>query len=235
MFSFCSFSQRDFTFCYGSIALTIFDGGNAEMVRYNSSGTVVSRVKGSFDLYGKGQSTEVLKIQFQGTEYRYDLIRDGYGNPSMIYDSQMREYKICKTSNSSNIKVIEPNNDLNFFIGSHKLPNSDLIVTVSKENGKLVGTVSKNGKILSFKTSCGLTSKFTQVMLENNADETVIFLTPINCKLEIDKDSAWPVYIDLTRGDSAFYDERNPFYYLKVYLKSDEIRAGGTVKKVNHN
>ncbi len=95
------FSQKDFTFCYSSIAVTIFDGGNAEMVRYNSSGSVVSKVTGTFDLYGKGSPTEVLKIQFQGNEYRYDLIRDGFGSPSKIFDNQGREYNLCKTSKSS--------------------------------------------------------------------------------------------------------------------------------------
>lgn len=91
------FSQRDFTFCYSSIAVTIFDGGNAEMVRYNSSGSIVSKVTGTFDLYGKGSPTEVLKIQFQGNEYRYDLIRDGRGTPSLIIDNQGRKYSLCKT------------------------------------------------------------------------------------------------------------------------------------------
>jgi hypothetical protein len=92
-----SYSQKDFTFCYGSIAVTIYDGGNAEMVRYNSSGSIVSKVTGKFDLYGKGSSTEVLKIQFQGNEYRYDLIRDGRGVPSLILDNQSRKYTLCKT------------------------------------------------------------------------------------------------------------------------------------------
>ncbi len=96
-----SFSQKNYTFCYNSIAVTIFSGGDAEMVRYNSSGNIVSRVKGTFDLYGKGESTELLKIQFQGNEYRYDLIRDGYGTPAKIYDGQMREYQLCKTTSSS--------------------------------------------------------------------------------------------------------------------------------------
>lgn len=100
-FAIDSFSQKDFTFCYGSISVTMFGGGNAEMVRYNSSGSIVSRVTGTFDLYGKGSPTEVLKIQFQGKEYRYDLIRDGYGNPSKIFDNQGREYNLCKTSKSS--------------------------------------------------------------------------------------------------------------------------------------
>ena len=100
-FAIDSFSQKDFTFCYGSISVTMFGGGNAEMVRYNSSGSIVSRVTGTFDLYDKGNPTEVLKIQFQGKEYRYDLIRDGYGNPSKIFDNQGREYNLCKTTKSS--------------------------------------------------------------------------------------------------------------------------------------
>lgn len=98
--SFKSFSQKDYTFCYGSIALTIFDGGDAEMIRYNSSRNAVSKVKGTFDLYGKGNSTELLKILFQGTEYRYDLIRDGFGTPSVVIDGQGRRYVLCKTKDS---------------------------------------------------------------------------------------------------------------------------------------
>lgn len=70
------------------------------MVRYNSSGSIVSKVTGTFDLYGKGSPTEVLKIQFQGNEYRYDLIRDGFGSPSKIFDNQGRSYNLCKTSKS---------------------------------------------------------------------------------------------------------------------------------------
>jgi len=107
-FTIDSFSQKDFTFCYGSISVTMFGGGNAEMVRYNSSGSIVSRVTGTFDLYGVGNPTEVLKIQFQGNEYRYDLIRDGYGNPSKIFDNQGREYNLCKTSKSSSNNNYEP-------------------------------------------------------------------------------------------------------------------------------
>ena len=107
-FTIDSFSQKDFTFCYGSISVTMFGGGNAEMVRYNSSGSIVSRVTGTFDLYGKGSPTEVLKIQFQGNEYRYDLIRDGYGNPSKIFDNQGREYNLCKTTKSSTSNNYEP-------------------------------------------------------------------------------------------------------------------------------
>jgi hypothetical protein len=95
--SFKTYSQsKDYTFCYGPIALTLFDGGSAEMVRFNIDGRIVSKVSGIFDLYGKGYPTEVLKIQFKGSEYRYDLIRDGYGAPSKIFDNQGREYLMCK-------------------------------------------------------------------------------------------------------------------------------------------
>ena len=95
--SFKTYSQsKDYTFCYGPIALTLLDGGNAEMIRFNSERRIVSKVTGTFDLYGKGYPTEVLKVQFKGNEYRYDLIRDGYGTPSKIFDNQGREYFMCK-------------------------------------------------------------------------------------------------------------------------------------------
>lgn len=107
LISFYSFSQTNYTFCYGSIAVTLLDGGNAEMVRYNSSGSIVSRVNGTFDLYGKGSPTETLKINFQGTEYRYDLIRDGFGKPAKIFDNQMREYNLCKSTKSSTSDYVD--------------------------------------------------------------------------------------------------------------------------------
>jgi hypothetical protein len=107
LLSFYSFSQTNYTFCYGSIAVTLLDGGNAEMVRYNSSGSIVSRVNGTFDLSGKGSPTETLKINFQGTEYRYDLIRDGFGKPAKIFDNQMREYNLCKSSKSSTSDYVD--------------------------------------------------------------------------------------------------------------------------------
>ncbi len=96
------FCQSNFTFCYGPIAVTMLDGGKAVMVRFDNSGKVLSRVVGDFNLYGKGDPTEVLKINFEGTEYRYDLIRDGFGKPSLIIDSQGRKYNMCKSNESSN-------------------------------------------------------------------------------------------------------------------------------------
>jgi len=101
LFSFISiysYCQTNYTFCYGPVSITMIGGGNAEMVRYNSSGSIVSRETGTFDLYGAGGRTEVLKVQFQGKEYRYDLIRDGYGKPSIIIDIQGRKYNICKST-----------------------------------------------------------------------------------------------------------------------------------------
>jgi hypothetical protein len=100
IFALSAFSQgRDFTFCYGSISVTIFDGGRAEMVRYNQSGVVIKTLSGEFNLYGIGNPTELLKITFSGSseEYRYDLIRDGKGTPSLIIDGQGNKYKLCKT------------------------------------------------------------------------------------------------------------------------------------------
>ncbi len=99
--SFNTFSQKDYTFCYSTIAVSMLDGGKSVMVRYDNSGKIVSQITGEFDLYGKGGPTEILKIKFQGNEYRYDLIRDGLGIPSIIIDNQGRKYNICKSTSFS--------------------------------------------------------------------------------------------------------------------------------------
>lgn len=113
LFYFVSYSQgRDFTFCYGNISVTIFDGGLAEMTSYSLTGTPIKVISGEYGIYGKGGPTELLKIQFAGNEYSYDLIRDGRGTPSLIIDRQGRKYDLCKTS-KSNVTTQSPEEYLN--------------------------------------------------------------------------------------------------------------------------
>ena len=132
-----TYCQTNYTFCYGSISITMIGGGNAEMVRYNSSGSVVKRETGTFNLYGAGGRTEVLKIQFQGKEYRYDLIRDGYGKPSIIIDIEGRKYNIC---NSTSVESSQSGSISNF-LSEPKYPKeylSDFIIVdkfaITKQN-----------------------------------------------------------------------------------------------------
>ncbi len=236
-----SFSQSDFSFCYGSISLTIFDGGQAEMVRYNPGGSVASRVTGTFNLYGKGGPTEVLKIQFKGTEYRYELIRDGYGTPSKIFDNQGREYNLCKTTkaNSGNNNT-HPNNDLGFFTGTFTIPKGNIKVVVSNANGRLSAVVYKSGKLYNFKTSCGQISKFSQQGgILNDRGDVKIYLIPNGCNEPEDPDKGKPNVIILRRCDNSVYFSKEYFPkeqydYLNLKIKSSDLDYSETVKKVFH-
>ncbi len=232
--SFKSFSQSDYTFCYGSIAVTIFDGGDAEMIRYNSSGNAVSKVKGTLDLFGKGYSTEVLKILFQGTEYRYDLIRDGYGKPSKIFDNQMREYNLCKEKkvNSQDNTTLTGHN-LSFFTGTYFIPKDKIKVIIKTVNGRLSASVYKNGQLYNFNTSCGKISNFVQEgEPEYRGDLTDIYLTPINCNEEADPSRWKPNYIQFNRN--KVIPISGPQYYsLDIFIRSNGLKINGWgVKKV---
>ena len=89
--------NNNYTFCYGSIAVTLFDGGTSVMIRYNSAGKIVSRVSGEWTKYSSGgYEPDLIKIIFQGNEYKYNLIKDGRGIPSELYDNQSRRYTLCK-------------------------------------------------------------------------------------------------------------------------------------------
>ena len=94
-------NSQNTNFCYGSITVCLIDGGTAIMTRKGTSGNIVSKITGTYDLYGKGNSTETLQIRFKGIIYRYDLIRNGYGSPSVLIDNQGRKYDICSSSSVS--------------------------------------------------------------------------------------------------------------------------------------
>lgn len=235
--SFCAFSQKNYTFCYGAISLTLFDGGNAEMVRYNSSGTAVSRVKGSYNLYGEGSPTETLKINFQGTEYRYELIRDGFGTPSKLFDSQTREYSLCKATKPSNVDNSSANN-MSFFTGTFVLPQDKIKVVITSNSGKLNGVAYKNGKLYNFQTTCGQASKFTQEgEPEIRQSLTRIYLTPNGCNEPETYGIGKPNYISLEKDDNGLSfpnDPKQRFYYLNLTIKVGDFFSSGSVKEVKY-
>lgn len=229
------YAQRDHTFCYGAISLTLFDGGKAEMIRYNSSRVVVSRVLGEYDLYGKGSPTEVLKINFQGTEYRYDLIRDGMGNPSKLYDNQMREYTICKSSQSTstpnNTSSSNNPNSEDFVIGTFDIPEKKMKIKIFKESGVLTAEVYQQNSLFKFNTKCGLIS--TMVFHEKVSKSGLgmdIYLTPKGCSEPEDPATWKPNFIML----SSYKDEyvsKCSILDISIYSSSNKILSK-TVKKI---
>lgn len=100
-FTFNSFSQEyDYTFCLGRIKVVLKADGSATQSLINTNGGIQSFVSGNYDKYNEGSPTEIVKINFKGTEYRYDLIKNGQGVPSLIIDAQGRKYPLCKYEKS---------------------------------------------------------------------------------------------------------------------------------------
>lgn len=94
LISFSSFSQEyDFTFCLGKIKLVLNFDGSAIQTLQNSSGGVQSIVTGNYDKFEGAPA--IVKINFKGTEYRYNLFQNNQGIPSMIIDAQGRQYLLC--------------------------------------------------------------------------------------------------------------------------------------------
>lgn len=101
LFSINSFSQEfDYTFCLGRIKLVLNSDGSASQTLSNSVGGAQSFISGNFEIYNQGMPSEIIKINFKGIEYRYDLIKNGQGIPSMLIDAQGRNYTLCKYSKS---------------------------------------------------------------------------------------------------------------------------------------
>jgi hypothetical protein len=203
-----SFSQnKDYTFCYQSIALTIFDGGTSEMIRYNSNGIIVSRVNGEWvrNTRGGGQP-DLIKMTFQGNEYRYDLIKDGRGIPSKLYDNQMREYTLCNSfkssseTNQSTPKSGNPKDD-GFIIGTYNIPKENMKIVVSKTSGELKVVAYKSGKILKFNTSCGLISNCVVGEVHPFDGGRVIYLYPEGCTEDEIPHMGRPNYISIDAQD----------------------------------
>ncbi len=99
---------KDYTFCWGSIALTLVDGGKAIQVRYGTGGVILKTVKGEWDAYNDG-NPQTIKITFEGSEqvYTYSMIRDGFGEPAKMFDGNGREYALCKSKESKSLVSIE--------------------------------------------------------------------------------------------------------------------------------
>ena len=94
---------KDYTFCYGSIALTLYDGGSAKQVKFGNGGTIIKSFSGRWTAYGSPNDMpgQTIKISLNGETFSYVLIRDGNGTPSLIFDSQGRKYNLCKQNSSS--------------------------------------------------------------------------------------------------------------------------------------
>ena len=119
----------DYTFCLNDISVTFYSGGNAEMIRYGSNKKIVKKVTGTWTAYGSendmpGQTIKVTYTSNSSEEFSYILIRDGYGNPSVLVDGQGRRYKLCKTSGTSTA------NDKYFgFSGPEKTVGETLVIS----------------------------------------------------------------------------------------------------------
>lgn len=96
----------DYTFCYGSIAVTLNEGGRAKQMRYGTNGAILKTVTGEWTAYGypTDMPGQTIKIKYSESseEFSYVLVRDGAGNPSVLIDGQGRRYTLCKTSVSKN-------------------------------------------------------------------------------------------------------------------------------------
>ena len=95
---------KDYTFCLGSISVTLKDGGPAIMNRYSIDGQLILSLGGEWTAYGSPNDMpgQTIRIKYNGSSelFRYDLIRDGFGNPSVLIDGNGRNYKLCNTSSS---------------------------------------------------------------------------------------------------------------------------------------
>jgi hypothetical protein len=92
---------KDYTFCLSNVSVTLFDGGRAEQLIYGTDKSVLKRFSGEWTAGGSGP-TQTIKIIYtvSPTEFSYELVRDGYGVPSVLIDGQGRNYTLCKTADS---------------------------------------------------------------------------------------------------------------------------------------
>ena len=89
--------------------MTLYDVGSSKQVRYGNGGAIIKSVSGKWTAYGSPNDMpgQTIKISFNGSTFTYVLIRDGYGRPSAIYDSQGRKYTLCKSSASNSSRTLE--------------------------------------------------------------------------------------------------------------------------------
>jgi hypothetical protein len=173
--------DNDYTFCYGSIAVTLFGNGDAKQVRFGVNGIVVKTVLGKWSAYGTGDP-QLIRIKYDGAEleYTYQLIHDGLGKPNVLMDGEGRQYRLCKKSNSESLQ--NGSVPIKLFCGKFQDQDNDIAITISEDKGKLIATAVKNGKVISAKFKCGNSSKFQGQIVDYGVpiswDE--ILFTPIN-------------------------------------------------------
>ena len=118
-----SFGEKDYTFCWGSISVTLNYNYSAKQVRYGAGGTIIKAVNGNWKAYGNG-GMKTIKIIYNESseEFSYTLIYDGLGNPSVLVDGQARQYELCKTkqSNQEGDEVAELQNRLKMWDESRR-------------------------------------------------------------------------------------------------------------------
>jgi hypothetical protein len=154
-------ANNDYTYCYQAIAVTLFAGGNAKQVRYGANRTILKTVTGEWTAYGSPSDVpgQTIKILFNGdpTEYSYTLIRNGYGDPSVLIDGMGRRYTLCKTQKSMNSGNENSNSDkfmpyltdeainrINKAYDNKKIPSLDIFVGWwSSENEETLFSIKK--------------------------------------------------------------------------------------------
>ena len=147
------------TFCIGDISIQFIDGGNATMTRYGSNGSIIKQFTGSWNEFGSKTDLpgQTIKASFNGSEFSFTLIRDGFGAPSVLIDGQGRRYELCNKRESREI-----NNSNNPAVGNYSLPERGLKITIIDRNGKLYAKITKNGKLITRNTTCGVISEFIE-------------------------------------------------------------------------
>lgn len=175
---------KDYSFCVGAISLTLFDGGNAVQKRYGTNGSVIKEITGEWTAYGSPEDIpgQTIKISFDGSEFSYTMIRDGFGVPSVLVDGTGRRYVLC--SNKESTKKSNSGSSNNPLVGNYALPKNGVKITVSERNGKLYAKVTKNGKLLTRNTSCGVVSEWIEQNRRGASDNFIVDMSLFNPNCE---------------------------------------------------
>ena len=152
---------KDYTFCWGSISVTLKDGGVAIMNRYSVDGQLIKSISGEWTAYGSpGQQTIKIKYEVSDEVFSYTLISNSFG-PSVLIDGEGRNYNVCNIRKDNNLSNTNDSYD-QVFVGSYSFPDRGLKIVISKRNGKLYAKMVKNGKLITRNTSCGVASEFIE-------------------------------------------------------------------------
>ncbi len=172
------------TFCWNDVSIQFIDGGNATMTRYGSNGSLIKQFTGSWNEYGSPTDLpgQTIKASFNGSEFSYTLIYDGFGKPSVLIDGQGRRYELCNVRVSHGLNnSVHSNNPL---VGSYSLPKRGLKITVTERNGKLIAKITRNGKLITRNTSCGIVSEFIETERRGSSDDYAADLCLYNPECE---------------------------------------------------